>query len=116
VARLWIALALLALNLVGVALVLRRSVPWSSLRWRWAAIGLGVVAAACASLIRHRYTDKYFAIGFPLPAAAFEVSTGADFVGPLTLPILCLDALLVGALPLATLIIAALLGRRLRTS
>lgn len=114
-AQLWIALVLLALDLFGLALLLRRSVPWSSLRWRWAAIALGVVAAACSCSIRYRYTDKYFAVGFPLPAAAFEISTGADFVGPLTLPLMCLDVLLSAALPLATLVIAVVLRRPPRT-
>jgi hypothetical protein len=116
VARLWIALVLLALDLIGLTLLVRKRVLWSSRRWRWPAIGLGLVAAGCACLIRHRYTDKYFAIGFPLPAAAFEISTGSDFVGPLTVPILCLDALLMAALPLATLAIAVALRRRPRAS
>jgi hypothetical protein len=116
VARIWIAVALLALDLIGLLLLFRRSVPWSSLRWRWVAIGLGAMAAASACLVRHQYTDKYLVVGFPLPAAAFEISTGSDFVGPLTLPILCLDVLLVAALPLAAVAIAVALRRRPRSS
>jgi hypothetical protein len=116
VARLWIALLLLALDLVGLSLLVRRRVLWSALDWRLPAIGLGVVVAAWTCLIRHRYTDKYFAIGFPLPAAAFEISTGSDFAGPATLPILCLDALLMTAVPLATLAIVVALRNRMRAS
>lgn len=115
-ARLWIAFVVLALDLIGLTLLVRNRVPWSSLRWRWLAICLGVVAAGCACLIRHKYTDKYFAIGFPLPAAAFEISTGSDFVGPLTLPILCVDAGLMATLPLAALAIAVALRRHARAS
>jgi hypothetical protein len=107
----WIAVVLLTLDLIGLVLIFRKRIHWSSLRWRWPAIGLGVVAAACACFVRYRYTDKYLAIGFPLPAAVFEISTGADFVGPLTLPFLCLDALLMGVLPIATLAIGVALTR-----
>lgn len=108
-ARVWIALVLLAIDLIGVTLLVRRRVLWSPLVWRWLAIGVGVVAAGCACLVQHEYTDKYLALGFPLPAAVFEISTGSDFVSPLTLPILCVDALLIAALPVAVLAVAVAL-------
>lgn len=106
---------LLALDLLGLVLLARKRVVWSSLRSRWLAVGLGVCAAACACLLRYPYTDKYLVIGFPLPAAAFEIATGADFLGPLTLPILGLDAFLAAVLPLATLTIGTALRRRPRS-
>lgn len=111
----WIALVLLVLDLVGMALLVRKRASWSLLRWRWVAVAVGVSAAACACLLRYPYTDKYLALGFPLPAAAFEIATGADFLVPLTLPILCFDAFLVATLPLATLAIATALRGRARS-
>ena len=123
-APLWISLTLLAVDLIGLALLARKRGPgdlvraprgfWLALRWRWAAIALGACASVGTCLIRYRYNDKYFALGFPLPGAVFEISTGSDFVGPLTLPFLFLDALLLATLPLAILTIGVALRKRAR--
>jgi hypothetical protein len=112
VTRVWIALAFLVVDLIGLTLLVRRRL-WATLRWRWVAIGLGLVGAAYASLTPLPYGEKYRVVGFPLPAAAFEISTGADFVGPLTVPILCLDLILVAAIPLSALVLfGAFRGRQ----
>jgi hypothetical protein len=109
--HLWLSLGFLAVDVVGLALLFRRRL-WSSLPWRWAALALGILVAAYVCLTQLPYDDRYRVVGFPLPAAAFEIRTGADFISPLTVPILALDVLLVSSFPLSLLVLVAVFRDR----
>ncbi len=105
--------ALLLVNLTA-AFLLRGKVAWGSVRNRRPALLLGAVAGLAAVLARYPLGPKYVVLGFPLPAAAFEKATGADFVSPLTVPMLLVDLLLIGVCPAAVLVIHAYVGDRKR--
>jgi hypothetical protein len=66
--------------------------PWLRFyRWRWVALLMLAAAAYFATWSTTGSAgDRIRIVGFPFPAAAFD-SSGADYVGALTLPLMLLN-------------------------
>lgn len=83
----------------------------STRRLSW-IVAVGLVVASPFFSYRYGEDGKSWRIqGFPLPAAAFDAS-GADYVGPTTVPFMIANAAFFGLLPQALLWVVA--RRRMR--
>jgi len=115
-------IAITVLNLLAWIYLIRKRQQINSCtklrRWRMGLWVIGGVLAVLAVTVTWPSGNKVRFLGFPLPGAAFElVATGAepywaDFVGPLTLPILVIDFVFCLCLPQVALAILLLVGKR----
>lgn len=110
----FVIIVTIAIDVAALGIIARKRVQLgrshSLQRWRRRLWVLGVVFALSAVTIPWPYDAKTRILGFPFPGVVFELwttSSGetfwADFVGPLSLPMLALDFVLILCVPQSVL-------------